>query len=82
MVEADHMKQRRTQPKTDTNPAKTERKLPMATLATPKKHPYILQQGKTAAFERSVSTKREIHEMKRRAELFSQNNLKNGAKND
>lgn len=54
----------------------------MATLATPKKHPYILQQGKTAAFERSVSTKREIHEMKRRAELFSQNNLKNGAKND
>ena len=54
----------------------------MATLATPKKHPYILQQGKTAAFEHSVSTKREIHEMKRRAELFSRNNLKNGEKND
>ena len=52
----------------------------MATLATPKKHPYVLRQGRTEAFESSVSTRREIHEMKRRAELFSKNNLKNGTK--
>ena len=61
-------------------PVKKERKFQMATLATPKKHPYVLRQGRTEAFESSVSTRREIHEMKRRAELFSQNNLKNGTK--
>ena len=67
-------------PKKGPFPIKKERKIPMATLATPKKHPYILRQGRTAAFESSISTKREMHEMKRRAELFSKNNLQNGTK--
>lgn len=48
----------------------------MATLAAPKKYPYILKKGYAATFEKGKSTKEEVRAMKERAELFEKYCLK------
>lgn len=60
------------------DPPTTDRKSEnsMATLAAPKKYPYVLKKGYAAAFEKGKSTKEEVQAMKERAELFQKYCLK------
>ncbi len=56
---------------------KRESESQMATLAIPKKHPYVLKKSCAGTFEKNESTKQEIEQMKYRADLFARYNLKN-----